>query len=89
MSQKIGIIGAGAWGTAMASPGEKGQEVELWALEADVESINTVHENKKFLPGFIARKSDGLRPTSESRLREGLSHPGKPVAYLARTMKGC
>jgi len=50
----IGVIGAGAWGTALAQVlARDGQPVTLWAREADVvASINTVHENRIFLPGI-------------------------------------
>ncbi len=52
--KKIGIIGAGAWGTAMAQAlAAGGHEVCIWALEEDVVlGINEEHENKKFLKGF-------------------------------------
>src|SRR5687767_876240 len=48
---KIGVIGAGAWGTALAKHlAEKGLEVRLWAYEQDVaNAINTSHENHVFL----------------------------------------
>ena len=50
---KIGIIGAGAWGTALAKHlAEKGLEIRLWAYEPDIVSaINTIHENPVFLKG--------------------------------------
>jgi len=49
-----GIIGAGAWGTALAQVCAKaGFEVILWAREdAVAESVNTAHENRLFLPGI-------------------------------------
>ncbi|HEX6726600.1 MAG TPA: NAD(P)H-dependent glycerol-3-phosphate dehydrogenase [Nitrospira sp.] len=48
---KIGVIGAGAWGTALAKHlAEKGLEVRLWAYEPDVvNAINSSHENPVFL----------------------------------------
>ncbi|PIE98770.1 MAG: glycerol-3-phosphate dehydrogenase [Treponema sp.] len=51
---KIGIIGAGAWGTALgAALSRCNHSVCLWALEKDVcESINNEHINKRFLPKF-------------------------------------
>ncbi|NCC22827.1 MAG: NAD(P)-dependent glycerol-3-phosphate dehydrogenase [Alphaproteobacteria bacterium] len=51
--QKVGVIGAGAWGTALAqSLSNAGREVVLWAREPDVAAaINTTHENPAFLPG--------------------------------------
>lgn len=53
-NKSVGIIGAGAWGTAMAQAlARGGNSVEIWAMEAEVtDSINNEHENKKFLPGF-------------------------------------
>jgi glycerol-3-phosphate dehydrogenase (NAD(P)+) len=50
---KIGVIGAGAWGTALAKHlAEKGLEVRLWAYEHDVvTAINASHENPVFLKG--------------------------------------
>ncbi len=52
---KIGILGAGAFGTAMATvamrAGRTGREVCLWAYEADVvDAINNQHKNP-FLAG--------------------------------------
>jgi glycerol-3-phosphate dehydrogenase (NAD(P)+) len=51
--RNMGVIGAGAWGTALAKHlAEKGLTVRLWAYEADVaQAINTKHENPMFLPG--------------------------------------
>jgi glycerol-3-phosphate dehydrogenase (NAD(P)+) len=49
----IGVIGSGAWGTALAHvQAESGREVTLWAREEEVcESINTAHENTIYMPG--------------------------------------
>jgi len=48
-----GVIGGGAWGTALAQVcARAGLEVTLQAREAEVvEAINTAHENPLFLPG--------------------------------------
>jgi len=50
---KIGVIGAGAWGTALAQVSAAGGEpVLLWAREPEViETVNGAHENSLFLPG--------------------------------------
>ena len=50
---KVGVIGGGAWGTALAQVcARAGREVILWAREPEVvESLNTRHENATFLPG--------------------------------------
>ncbi|MEY3633678.1 MAG: hypothetical protein RLZZ61_88 [Pseudomonadota bacterium] len=49
----IGIIGGGAWGTALAAVmAQIHDHVLLWAREEDVvRSVNAQHENTLFLPG--------------------------------------
>jgi glycerol-3-phosphate dehydrogenase (NAD(P)+) len=49
----IGVIGAGAWGTALALvAAQAGRKVTLWAREPEiVDSVRTAHENRLFLPG--------------------------------------
>ena len=51
--QTIGVIGAGAWGTALAQTAAKaGRDVLIWSFEQDVaDVINNKHENTIFLPG--------------------------------------
>jgi glycerol-3-phosphate dehydrogenase (NAD(P)+) len=50
----VGIVGGGAWGTALAHALRRaGREVTLWAREAEVvASINERHVNDAFLPGI-------------------------------------
>lgn len=61
---RCAVIGAGAWGTALANLlAENEHEVLLWAYEPDVaESVNTGHENRRFLGGVPLHTS--LRATS-------------------------
>ncbi|MBP2292353.1 NAD(P)H-dependent glycerol-3-phosphate dehydrogenase [Azospirillum rugosum] len=51
--QRIGVIGGGAWGTALALAALRaGREAVLWAREpAVVEAINGGRENRDYLPG--------------------------------------
>ncbi|PTS83260.1 glycerol-3-phosphate dehydrogenase [Sphingomonas sp. HMWF008] len=51
---RIGVIGGGAWGTALAQvAARRGEEVLLWAREPEVvASINHAHENTRFLAGI-------------------------------------
>ena len=51
---KIGILGAGAFGTAMATVAQRaGRDVTLWAHETEVvDTINTHHNNEAFLSGI-------------------------------------
>src|SRR5579863_5250766 len=50
----IGVIGAGAWGTALAAMlASDGSPVTLWAREPElVEEINASRTNTPFLPGI-------------------------------------
>jgi len=50
---KIGVIGAGAWGTALAQVAAAGgEDVLLWAREGEVvDSVNRSRENSMFLKG--------------------------------------
>jgi glycerol-3-phosphate dehydrogenase (NAD(P)+) len=52
---RIGVIGGGAWGTALAQVAASGGDpVQLWAREHDVvTSINREHQNRLFLPDIM------------------------------------
>jgi glycerol-3-phosphate dehydrogenase (NAD(P)+) len=59
---KIGVVGAGSWGTALANHmALKGLDVDLWVREEDVYyQIKGKRINEIFLPGI--KLSDGIRP---------------------------
>ena len=49
----IGVVGGGAWGTALAQVIAASEDVILWARETPVvAAINATHENADFLPGI-------------------------------------
>lgn len=75
--QKIGVIGGGAWGTALAQTlATAGRDVTLWAFENDcVSSINDVRENTLFLPGIKLHQR--IRATSD------ITHLGDMDAVLS------
>jgi len=62
---RIGVIGGGAWGTALAQVAASGgRETLLWAREPEVVAgINERHENAVFLPGIPL--GDFIRATSD------------------------
>ena len=62
---RTGVLGAGAWGAALAQMlASDGRDVLLWARESDlVEEINTQHRNTPFLPS--ATLSDNIRATGD------------------------
>ncbi len=51
--QSVGIVGAGAWGTALAITARRaGRDVVLWAFEPEtVSDIEQKHRNAVYLPG--------------------------------------
>jgi glycerol-3-phosphate dehydrogenase (NAD(P)+) len=73
---KLGIIGGGAWGTALAQVAAAGgEEVGLWAREPDVvEAINRDRENTVFLKGV--RLAETIRATGD------LAELGQCEAFL-------
>ena len=50
----VAVVGAGSWGTTLGNLlAGRGHSVKIWAREPEVvDSINRVHENALFLPGF-------------------------------------
>ena len=55
MDNKIAVMGAGSWATALARLlGKKGFPVSMWARSQEqVSEINTLKENSRYLPGVI------------------------------------
>jgi glycerol-3-phosphate dehydrogenase (NAD(P)+) len=67
MSERIGVVGAGSWGTTLANLlAKKGHAVRLWSFEEDVTAaIERDRENTVYLPGV--KLDDRLEPTSDVR----------------------
>ncbi|MEQ1498577.1 MAG: NAD(P)H-dependent glycerol-3-phosphate dehydrogenase [Novosphingobium sp.] len=90
MSRTIGIVGAGAWGTALAQAmASDGSDVLIWAHEPDlVEQINTLHSNSLFLPS--ASLNPLIRATTQLGDLAGLSAVLVvcPAQHLARVLGG-
>ncbi len=82
----IGIIGAGAWGTALAqSIRQAGCETVLWSFEPEVaKSINKNHENETYLPGI--KLDPGIRATSV--LEEAAATDAVLLVVPAQFMRG-
>ncbi|MCL2293643.1 MAG: NAD(P)-dependent glycerol-3-phosphate dehydrogenase [Spirochaetes bacterium] len=65
MSIKVGILSAGAWGTAIGKQiAQKNIDVQIWDYMEDVvEDINKNHKNTRYLPGVTLPKK--MKATSE------------------------
>jgi len=73
MAAQTAVIGAGAWGTAVAKViAEKGKDVDIWSFEEDTcDDINKRHLNSRYLPGVDLpenlRASTNLVETASGR----------------------
>jgi glycerol-3-phosphate dehydrogenase (NAD(P)+) len=92
---RCAVIGAGAWGTALSDLlAASGHDVRIWAFEPDVaESINKLHENKRFLSG--AKLSHDLVATNKQEVAlDGASlvvyaTPSNHLRSIARAAAAC
>ncbi len=70
--KSISILGAGSWGTAIATvAAERGLEVFLWSRNSNhLEEIENLKENKRYLPGVsipnTIQLTDSLKTASKS-----------------------
>ena len=93
MSASIGIIGGGAWGTALAQTARAaGNAVTIWAREPEVAAdINTNHRNELYLPGVDL--DPGLVATGDLAAIAGhdtilLVAPAQHLRSVARELSG-
>jgi len=76
---RIGVIGAGSWGTALANLlADKGFKINFWVFEKEVkDQILEIRENKVFLPGV--KLSPNLFPSND--IKEVVT--GKDLVLIA------
>jgi glycerol-3-phosphate dehydrogenase (NAD(P)+) len=90
---RISVVGAGAWGTALAAVAARGgEEVLLWAREPEVvREINARHQNPQFLPGSrlprTIRASTSLAAAAEADALL-LAAPAQHLRTMASALAG-
>ncbi len=70
--KKIGVIGAGSWGTALANTlANKGHQVKIWDINQDhLKSMEEFRENKAFLPEIRLHDNITISYTIEDTLMD-------------------
>jgi len=86
----IGVVGAGAWGTALAcAAAQAGRSVLLWAKEPDViQQIQTSGENSAFLPGAQLPKSIVATGSIATAAKANALLIVVPAQHLRESLKG-
>ncbi len=88
-AKDIGVIGAGAWGTAMAHIlAAGGHNVELWAREREVaDAVNTAHTNDRYLKDIpLAPKLRATSDIVQAASDKEFLILAAPSLYLAHTV---
>src|SRR5579872_7350334 len=90
---RVLVVGAGAWGTALALvAGANVRQVLLWAREPEViAAINNSHENPPFLPGVrLAENVEAVSDLKSARTCGAvlLVSPAQHIRAIAEAMRG-
>ncbi|MGB4107942.1 MAG: NAD(P)H-dependent glycerol-3-phosphate dehydrogenase [Alphaproteobacteria bacterium] len=86
--QSIGVIGGGAWGTALAQVFAKnGRDTTIWARETEVvSSINERHENSVFLAGIPLDKKLKATGSLDEIAKKDILVLVSPAQYVRTTL---
>jgi glycerol-3-phosphate dehydrogenase (NAD(P)+) len=90
--QRVAIVGAGAWGTALALVARRaGRDVTIAAREPEViKAINTTHENRLFLPGAALEAAIRATGDAAAAVRDAdmvlLAAPAQHLRAVATTL---
>lgn len=88
--ERIAVIGAGSWGTALAGRlAAKGHDTLLWAFEPElVTEINSNHTNSLYLPGILLHPALACTDNLEEAVRgRGIVLLVTPVQVMRSVLK--
>jgi glycerol-3-phosphate dehydrogenase (NAD(P)+) len=81
----IAILGAGAWGTALANALASRQSVLLWARDqGQVNAFSSIHQNARYLPGITLDST----LTFTSTLADAVAHARAGLLIIATPIAG-
>ncbi|HEX6708425.1 MAG TPA: NAD(P)H-dependent glycerol-3-phosphate dehydrogenase [Albitalea sp.] len=87
----LSVLGAGAWGTALALQASERHAVRLWARDAEqAQAMQRERRNERYLPGVAlpdALRIDSDFDTALEHARGGLVIVATPMSGLAETLK--
>jgi len=88
---KLTVLGAGAWGTALAASTAARHDTRLWVRDAQqCERLQTLRENQRYLPGVplpAALQLSADFDSSVEHARGGLLVIATPMAGLAEVLR--
>jgi glycerol-3-phosphate dehydrogenase (NAD(P)+) len=86
---KIGILGIGAWATAIANLiAETENQVVVWSFEKDtIEQILERHENTKYLPGFPVSSKIQYTDCMEEIIDSEIIIQATPTQFIRQTLE--
>src|SRR4051794_27005774 len=85
MIARVAVLGAGAWGTALAVhlAGRGDIDVQLWARDAQhASAMRTMRENSRYLPGTALPASVAISSDLRDLAGTGLLIVATPIAAL-------
>ena len=79
MNKKIGVLGGGSWGTALAILlGKKGYNIDMWLRnKQQCDNISKSKENTRYLPGIVIPNNVNVINDIEKTIK------GKDIIVLA------
>jgi glycerol-3-phosphate dehydrogenase (NAD(P)+) len=95
MTERIAVLGAGSWGTALSNLlAKKGNDVTVWSFEPDVaDVINRDHENPRYLSGIGLNQRVTATSVVESAVRDAnvivSVTPAQHVRRVLETAASC
>ena len=87
--KKIGVIGAGAWGSALAHVmANEGKEVTLWSRTPEiVATIEAMHENDKYLPDIRLNETIKVTESLSKVAGSDILLLVTPTQYVRKTLE--